>query len=240
MVDEFLQSFLTISDYRTVIFLAVLAVLFWAIHYLYRIRKMDFSLVVVIGMVLGALLGLSMQVMSGFSDTPMKVTFVKETTTWFQLFGNGYIDLIKMIVVPLVIISIAHVIVNMDTDKGMSRLVKRTILVTMGMVAVSTIVGLFFGILFHVGGDAAAVVTDAKAKDVVSIALTIRHLISGNLVDAMVKNNIIGMVIFGAFFGRAIWWSERTPAYRDESFLLQREQHYSSEELLRLTLSPQA
>lgn len=118
MVDEFLQSFLTISDYRTVIFLAVLAVLFWAIHYLYRIRKMDFSLVVVIGMVLGALLGLSMQVMSGFSDTPMKVTFVKETTTWFQLFGNGYIDLIKMIVVPLVIISIAHVIVNMDTDKG--------------------------------------------------------------------------------------------------------------------------
>lgn len=66
MVDEFLQSFLTISDYRTVIFLAVLAVLFWAIHYLYRIRKMDFSLVVVIGMVLGALLGLSMQVMSGF------------------------------------------------------------------------------------------------------------------------------------------------------------------------------
>lgn len=33
---------------------------------------------------------------------------------------------------------------------------------------------------------------------------------------------------------------ERTPAYRGGSFLLQREQHYSSEELLRLTLSPQA
>lgn len=39
MVDEFLQSFLTISDYRTVIFLAVLAVLFWAIHYLYRMSS---------------------------------------------------------------------------------------------------------------------------------------------------------------------------------------------------------
>lgn len=206
MVDEFLQSFLTISDYRTVIFLVVLAVLFWVIHYLYRVRKMDFSLVVVVGMVLGALLGLSMQMMSGFSDTPMKVTFVKETTTWFQLFGNGYIDLIKMIVVPLVIVSIAHVIVNMDSDKGMSRLIKRTIIVTMGMVAVSAVVGLFFGILFHVGGDAAAVASDAKAKDIVSIATTIRHLIPGNLVDAMVKNNIIGMVIFGTFFGRAIWW----------------------------------
>ena len=77
MVDEFLQSFLTSSDYRTVIFLVVLAVLFWVIHYFYRVRKMDFYLVVVVGMVLGALLGLSMQMMSGFSDTHMKVTFVK-------------------------------------------------------------------------------------------------------------------------------------------------------------------
>ena len=34
--------------------------------------------------------------------------------------------------------------------------------------------------------------------------------------------------------------SERTPAYRGGSFLLQREQRNSSEELLRLTLSPQA
>mgnify|MGYP002234728604 FL=1 len=48
--------------------------------------------------------------------------------------------------------------------------------------------------------------TEAKAKEVVSVATTLRGLIPGNLVDAMVKNNIIGMVIFGAFLGRAIWW----------------------------------
>lgn len=206
MIDEFLQSFLTISDYRTILFLVILGILFWIIHYLYHIRKMDFSVVVIIGMVLGALLGLSMQVMAGFPDAPTKVTFIKETTNWFQLFGNGYIDLIKMIVVPLVIVSIAHVIVNMDSNKSMSRLVKRTIIVTMTMVAISAIIGVFFGILFHVGGDAPATTSDVKAKDIVSVAATIRALIPGNLVDAMVKNNIIGMVIFGAFVGRAIWW----------------------------------
>ena len=48
--------------------------------------------------------------------------------------------------------------------------------------------------------------TEAKAKEIVSVATTLRGLIPGNLVDAMVKNNIIGMVIFGAFLGRAIWW----------------------------------
>lgn len=50
------------------------------------------------------------------------------------------------------------------------------------------------------------VATEAKAKEIVSVATTLRGLIPGNLVDAMVKNNIIGMVIFGAFLGRAIWW----------------------------------
>lgn len=89
----------------------------------------------------------------------------------------------------------------------MSRLVKKTILVTMSMVAIASIVGIAFGIFFNVGGNALTnVATEAKAKEIVSVATTLRGLIPGNLVDAMVKNNIIGMVIFGAFLGRAIWW----------------------------------
>ncbi len=206
MIDEFLQSFLMISDYRTIIFLAILGVLFWVIHYLYRVRKMGFSLVVFIGMILGALLGLVMQIAAGFPDDPTKVTFIKETTYRFQMFGGGYIDLIKMIVVPLVIVSIANVIVNMDSNQGVSKLVKRTIAVTMIMVAISAAIGVFLGIFFDIGGGLNAVAGEAKAKDLVSVASTLRALIPGNLVDAMVKNNIIGMVIFGAIIGRAIWW----------------------------------
>lgn len=207
MNGDFWQSFLMISDIYTVGFLILLCIFFGIIHYLYRKRKMDFSLVVLIGMGLGCILGILMQYMAGFPNDPMQVTFIKETTNWLQLFGNGYIDLIKMIVVPLVIVSIAHVIVNMKSEQKMSRLVKKTILVTMSMVAVASIVGIAFGIFFNVGGDALTnVATEAKAKEIVSVATTLRGLIPGNLVDAMVKNNIIGMVIFGAFLGRAIWW----------------------------------
>ena len=207
MNGDFWQSFLMISDIYTVGFLILLCIFFGIIHYLYRKRKMDFSLVVLIGMGLGCILGILMQYMAGFPNDPMKITFIKETTNWLQLFGNGYIDLIKMIVVPLVIVSIAHVIVNMKSEQKMSRLVKKTILVTMSMVAVASIVGIAFGIFFNVGGDALTnVATEAKAKEIVSVATTLRGLIPGNLVDAMVKNNIIGMVIFGTFLGRAIWW----------------------------------
>lgn len=131
MNGDFWQSFLMISDIYTVGFLILLCIFFGIIHYLYRKRKMDFSLVVLIGMGLGCILGIFMQYMAGFPNDPMQVTFIKETTNWLQLFGNGYIDLIKMIVVPLVIVSIAHVIVNMKSEQKMSRLVKKTILVTM-------------------------------------------------------------------------------------------------------------
>ena len=154
MNGDFWQSFLMISDIYTVGFLVLLCIFFGIIHYLYRKRKMDFSLVVLIGMGLGCILGILMQYMAGFPNDPMQVTFIKETTNWLQLFGNGYIDLIKMIVVPLVIVSIAHVIVNMKSEQKMSRLVKKTILVTMSMVAVASIVGIAFGIFFNVGGDA--------------------------------------------------------------------------------------
>ena len=179
-----------ISDWRTVLFLAVLAVLFGLIHYLYHKRKMGFPLVVCVGMMAGALLGLVMQLMAGFPDDPTKVVFIKETTNWFQLFGNGYIDLIKMIVIPLVIISIAHVVINMDSGKTMSRLVKRTLLVTLVMTAIAAVIGIVFGILFDVGSGSAisSEAAKAKPKDVVSVASTLRALIPGNLVDSMVKN----------------------------------------------------
>lgn len=57
----------------------------------------------------------------------MEVTFVAETTTWFAMFGGGYINLIKMIVVPLVMISIMQVIINMKQGDSMAKLVKKTL-----------------------------------------------------------------------------------------------------------------
>lgn len=42
-----------------------------------------------------------------------------------------------MIVVPLVMISIMQVIINMQQGSSMAKLVKKTLLVTMGMVAIA-------------------------------------------------------------------------------------------------------
>lgn len=208
MGNVFLQEFLMISDIKTIIFLAVLAALFYLIHVLYHKKHMDFAVVVMIGTGLGLLLGLAMQVVAGFPDDPMNESvFIKEATTWFGMFGNGYINLIKMIVVPLVMVSIMQVIINMEQGKTMGKLVKKTIAVTMGMVAVSAVIGVIIGVLFGVGkGSALIAEGTAEAKAITPVATTIKNLIPGNIVGAMVDSNIIGLVIFSAFFGLAVWW----------------------------------
>lgn len=207
MTGAFFQNFLMISDIKTVIFLVVLVALFFLIHILYHKKHMDFAVVVMIGTGLGLLLGLAIQFVAGFPDSPMEVTFVSETTTWFAMVGSGYINLIKMIVVPLVMISILQVIINMQQGKTMGNLVKKTLIVTMGMVAVAAVTGVVVGLLFGVGkGSTAAVAGDATAKEITPVATTIKNLIPGNIVDAMVNANIIGLVIFSAFLGLAIWW----------------------------------
>lgn len=207
MENVFLQEFLMISNFKTIGFLIVLAALFYLIHVLYHKKHMDFAVVVMIGTGLGLLLGLAMQAVAGFPEAPMEVAFIKETTTWFGLFGNGYMNLIKMIVVPLVMVSIMEVIINMKQGKSMGLLVRKTIVVTMGMVAVASLIGVLVGLLLGVG-NGSTIVTDgtAEAKAITSVATTLKNLIPSNIVGAMVDSNIIGLVIFAAFFGLAVWW----------------------------------
>ena len=207
MDNVFLTDFLMISDIRTIIFLVVLAAMFFLIHILYHKKNMDFAVVVLIGTGLGLVLGLVMQLVAGFPDDPTEVTFIAETTTWYAMFGNGFINLIRMIVVPLVMISILQVVINMQQGKTMGSLVKKTIAVTMGMVAIASITGIVIGLLFGVGEGATAVADGtAEAKEITPVATTIRNLIPDNIVSASVDSNIIGLVIFSAFLGLAIWW----------------------------------
>lgn len=206
MDNVFLEQFLLISDPKTVLFLGILGVLYYVIHILYHKQKKDFALVVMVGTVLGLLVGLAMQFVAGFPDAPMEVTFIKETTTWFNMFGNGYMNLIKMIVVPLVMVSIMQVIINTEQGKTMGKLVKKTVFVTLGMVALSAVTGLVVGIAMNLGEGAVLVEGTAEAKAIVPVADTLRELIPSNVVSAMVSGSVIGLVIFSAFFGLAVWW----------------------------------
>lgn len=77
-----------------------------------------------IATVVGLVLGLAIQLVAKFPVNPMEQTFVRETTLWYSLLGGGFIALIRMLVIPLVMVSIIHVIINMNEDAKLGVLVK--------------------------------------------------------------------------------------------------------------------
>ncbi|MGL5977884.1 MAG: cation:dicarboxylate symporter family transporter [Erysipelotrichaceae bacterium] len=202
MNGVFFTDFLMISTWQTVFFIAVLFILFYGMKQMEK-RRLNFSKRMILGTVLGLVLGLVMQVFSGFSNTPLEITFIKEVTKWFSLFGNGFIDLIRMLVIPLVMVSIVHVIVNMKEGADLGKLTKNTLIVTTTMVAVAALVGIVVGMLFQVGAGMNIAGGDSTIREVSTIVDTLRNLIPSNPAQAMVDVNIIGLVILAAFFGVA-------------------------------------
>ena len=201
MNSFFLQQFLMISEAKTVAFLGLFLALLGVVWILQR-RKVDFSKRVLIATGLGLVLGLAVQIAAGFPEQPMESAFVAETTKWYGLVGNGFIDLVRMLVIPLIMVSIVHVIINMK-GADLKRLTANTLVMTLAMVAVAVVVGLSLAVLFRLGAGFAAHEGASQIKDVKPIVDTLRALLPANPVAAMVDANIIALVVFSAFFGVA-------------------------------------
>lgn len=200
MNSVFFTDFLMLSDLRTLLCVVLLVGLFAVMHRLQK-KKVNFSKRMIIGTVLGLVLGLVIQFISGFSNDPMQITFVAETTKWYGLIGNGFIDLIRMLVIPLVMVSIIHVIINMKEGANIGKLTKNAMIVTMTMVIIAVLVGLGVGMAFGVGKGMAVVGGSAEIKEVTNVVDTLRGLLPANPVKAMVDVNIIALVIMAVFFG---------------------------------------
>ncbi len=203
MTDVFFKQFLMISDFKTILFLLVLVAIFVLLKLLQK-KKVSFAARVLTATGIGLALGIVIQIVSGFSNKPTEIPFVSEVTKWYSLFGNGFIDLVRMLVIPLVIVSIIHVIINMKEGADIGKLARVTIVTTMIMVAIAVVVGLVLGVIFGLG-KGMNITTDktTEIKEVTSIVDTIRGLLPANPITAMYDTNVIAIVIFSAFFGIA-------------------------------------
>lgn len=200
MNNVFFKDFLMISEFKTILFLGILVILFIIMNRFQK-KKVHFSKRMLIGTGIGLILGVLIQAVSGFSNDPMKITFVTETTKWYGLLGNGFIDLIKMLVVPLVMVSIVHVIINMKEGTNIGKLTKNSIIVTMVMVVIAAIVGIIVGMVFNVGSGMNITGEVSEIREVKTMVDTLRGLLPANPAEAMVNINVIALVIFSVFFG---------------------------------------
>lgn len=198
----FFTDFLKISDWRTLALIAILIGLFAIIKNCEK-KKVSFSKRMIIGTLLGLSLGVVIQVISGFPNNPVEITYIDEATTWYSLVGNGFVDLIRMLVIPLIMISIMHVIINMKQGENIGVLTRNTIIASCVMVIIAALVGIGIGTLLGVGKGMAVEAGTSEIREVKNVVTTLRGLLPANPVQAMVDVNIIAIVIFSAFFGIA-------------------------------------
>ncbi|OAT89168.1 cation:dicarboxylate symporter family transporter [Candidatus Arthromitus sp. SFB-turkey] len=202
MNNSFLTDFLMISSPLALTFLAILLILF-ALMFLLKKKHVNFSIRTIIGTVIGIILGVVIQIVAKTPDNPLDIVWINETTKWYSLFGNGFIDLIRMIVIPLIVVSIIHVIISIKNSSNMKELTSKTIFAYIINVLIASTIGIIVANLFRLGLSGNATNVTAEIKEVKNFVDILRNLIPKNPVEAMVNTNIIAVVIFSAFVGVA-------------------------------------
>lgn len=202
MDNTFLKDFLMISSFNTLTWLLVLILLFLFMVFLKK-KHINFSNRMLIGTGIGILLGFAIQFISKFPENPTEITWINESTKWFSLFGNGFIDLIRMIIIPLIVISIIHIIINMKQETKIKQLTIYTLVILFSTVAIATLIGIGVAFLFKIGLNSNITGGNSQIKEIKSLVDVLRDLIPKNPIEAMSSSNVIAVVIFSIFIGTA-------------------------------------
>lgn len=202
--SSFLSDFLLVSEGKTIMFIALLIAIFFAVRVMEK-KKIKFSVRMIVSTIMGLVLGIIIQWVAGFPAVPKDVKWLSEVTSWYGLFGYGFIDLLKMLVVPLVFLSIVRVIINMNGE-NLGKLTLRSIVTLVSTTIIAAIIGIVVAnfMKLGVGTDITGIDSSAKMREVSNVIETIRGLIPSNPVKAMADSNIVAVVIFAGFIGTSI------------------------------------
>ncbi|MBD8161817.1 L-cystine transporter [Erwinia persicina] len=168
---------------------------------------------VLVGLVVGVLFGLALHIIYG-ENSPV----IKESVSWFNLVGNGYVQLLQMIVMPLVFASILSAVARLHNASSLGKISLLTIGVLLFTTAIAAAVGVFVTWLF--GLNASGLVQGAqetarlaaiqsnyvgKVADLSAPQLLLSFVPKNPFADltGASPTSIISVVIFAAFLGVA-------------------------------------
>lgn len=158
-------------------------------------RKIGLSSQILIGLVLGALVG---YLFPDFGDK-------------LKPFGDAFLRMIKMIVVPLIFSTLVMGIAGTGDFKKLGRLGGKAIIWFEFATTIALAIGLLFmniaepGVGVTLSASAANASNAAAASqhsvDLVDYAV---HIIPTNIVDAMARQDMLQIIFFACFFGVAV------------------------------------
>jgi len=192
-----------ITSFKTVAFIIVLLAVLFGVNVMAK-KKVKFSTRMIVSTIVGLILGVIIQVVAGFPNNPGEVQWITEVNKWYGLVGYGFMDLLKMLVVPLIFVSIIRVIINMKAEENLGKLTTRSILTLLGTTTIAAIVGIVVGNLFKLGVSSTIIEGTNEIREITPVVDTLRGLLPSNPVAAMAEGNVVAVVIFAAFIGNSM------------------------------------
>ena len=152
-------------------------------------------LALLLGIVVGALLG-----STGLKDI---------TTDFIKPFGDIFVNLLKFIVVPVVLISMIDGILSMDDMKKVGAVGWKTVLYFLCTTAIACVIGLALANVFHGAGlfpDLSKELGSAsyEAAEFGGFMSTLVGIFPSNMWEAFRTANMLQVIVIALFFGGAI------------------------------------
>lgn len=129
----------------------------------------------------------------------------KDVALMLKPVGTLFINMIKMLIVPLVFVTLVTGITSMEDLSKMRRIGIKTFSIYLVTTAIAVAIGLAFGLIFEPGAGVALSNTAAvAAKKAPPLVDTLLALIPTNPMDSLVKGDILQIIVFAIFLGIAI------------------------------------
>ncbi|MCW7753260.1 dicarboxylate/amino acid:cation symporter [Desulfobotulus sp. H1] len=156
-------------------------------------KKMSLPAKMGIGFAAGILLGFIFQ-MGGWD------------IAWVKPFGDIFIRLIRMIVVPLVFISLVAGAASMGDLSKLGRVSVKTIIYYVGTTAIAVFIGLIIANVFQPGAGLTLSLEGLKAREVTPPGTleTFLNIVPLNPVQALAEGKLLQIIFFAIFFGFAL------------------------------------
>ncbi|MGC9422472.1 MULTISPECIES: L-cystine transporter [Vibrio] len=194
--------------------IAMLAVFAGILLFLFSQQKKAYSLsrIVLLGLVLGSLFGLALQLIFG-ENSPI----INQVLAWIAIVGSGYVGLLKMVIMPLVLVSMISAVVKLENSGSLGKISGLTISILLITTAIAALIGILVTQAF---GLTAAGLTEgsrevARMTQLESRAATVADLTIPQMLLSFIPTNpfadltearsssIIAVVIFGVLVGIA-------------------------------------
>ena len=153
---------------------------------------------ILIGLVAGVAVGIAL----GYADPETTKKFVDNT----KIFGDIFIRLLKMIIVPVIFFSLIGGAASISPSK-LGRVGAKIIAFYMATSALSVGLGLFFANLLQPGSGMNLVGSEAvkgKMAEAPSVATVFLNIIPTNPAESLAKGDVLPIIFFAMLFGLSI------------------------------------